>query len=696
MGQIAYSVINKEFDISTFPKTSTIPFVFDEPLPIQIECELNYHSDIFGTDIKVTCSTVGQITGWGNNSYFPSLYCQTALNGGQGGFCLDFGCANFTGSSTVTTYTNGIQTNQYTSTRNVLETANSTYMSNASVKVIHCNIPFMPDTNADGVLSYGWSNNIIVELIEWRQTNPSYQILKDYVLNATETETSPDGQEFRLEVQWTTGTWTNDTQPSVVGQPYLQAVKGKITDGKFALYTIEGIDDGKLKYGIKNTATFYDLEYSTDGVNWTPTDTFPFEFIYRKRYNELGTFSYALSEWNTDIPIWENEDDADDYMDGTKDISESSNWGNISSQYPPSNYTGIDDSATQMGEVYTRSFFSQQYICNASALQEISNAFFDTDSGGITGIVDDIIKGLRMYGNDVSQAIQGLMFFPIDLTQVFTSVQSQNYIYFGGYQFQMQNSVSKIIYPNGYVDFGSFVLKPSFNSYRDHSPYTRLYCYLAYIGWIELDVDRYLGKEVSIKYYIDTRTGGVLATIFSSGILTDYATGQMGVQMPITVTSYTEYANAQLQTLLTFGNGQGQNVSNIASMGGQLANVGVSGGAIATASVGLGAVGLGIGATKTLYGLTQNNINNFNKTKGGSTGMLNMFLPQECLFLFEIQDSDETSNEKSLQGYPSNASGQLQSFSGYLEVDAVNLVCGGATDNEKAEIIAQLKSGVII
>lgn len=514
--------------------------------------------------------------------------------------------------------------------------------------------------------------------------------------NFIDNEVSPDGQEFRLEVQWTTGTWTTDTQPPVVGQPYVQGVKGKITDGKLALYRIEGIDDNKLKYGIKNTASFFDLEYTTDGVTWTPTDTFPFEFIYRKRINELGTFSYALSVWNTDIPIWGNEEDADDYIDDDKPITDAENWGDISNQYPPTNETGIDDDETDMGEVYTRAFFSQQYICNVSALQEISNAFYDTDSGGITGIVDDIIKGLRMYGNDVSQAIQGLMFFPIDLTQVFTSVQTQNYIYFGGYQFQMQNNVHKIIYPNGYIDFGSFVLKPSFNSYRDHSPYTRLYCFLAYIGWLELDVDRYLGKTVSIRYYIDTRTGGALACIFGNGVLTDYATGQIGVQMPITTTSYTDYANAQLQTLLTFGNSQMSNASNIASMGGQLSSVGVGASAIATASVGLGAVGLGIGATKTLYGLTQNNINNFNKTKGGSTGILNMFLPQECLFLFEIQDSDETRNERSLQGYPSNASGQLQSFSGYLEVDAVNLVCGGATDNEKAEIIAQLKSGVII
>ena len=532
------------------------------------------------------------------------------------------------------------------------------------------------------------------------------QLINDYAINLKEQEVSPDGHYFRLEVQWTTGTWTSDTQPQVTGQPYIQGVKGKVTNMRtnvygneyipFTLYKIDGITDGKLIYGIKNEADFYDLEYTTDGVTWTPTDTFPFDYIYRKRENELGTFSYALSEWCSDFTTWDNEEDADDFIDGNKDNSEAPNWDNISSQYPPSNLTGIDDDDTDMGEVYLRPFFSQQYICSASALQEISNAFFDTDSGGITGIVDDIINGLRMYGNDISQAIQGLMFFPINLNEVFTNTQSQNYIYFGGYQFNMTNNVNKIIYPNGYVDFGSFVLKPSFNSYRDHSPYMRLYCFLAYCGWIELDVDRYLGKTVNVKYYIDTRTGGCLACIFSGGVLTDYTTGQMGVQMPITTTSYTDYANAQLQTLLTFGNSTASNVGNITQMGGQLASVGVGASTIATASIGLGAVGVGLGATKTLYGLTQNNINNFNKTKGGSTSILNMFLPQECLFLFEMQDADETRNERSLQGYPSNASGQLQSFSGYLEVDSVNLVCGGATDNEKAQIVAMLKSGVII
>lgn len=521
------------------------------------------------------------------------------------------------------------------------------------------------------------------------------QYLEEHAINFKAGDVSPDGQEFRLEVQWTISTWTNDNQPTVTGQPYIQGVKGKITDGKFALYKIAGIDDGKLKYGIKNTASFYDLEYTTDGVSWTSTDTFPFEFIYRPRINELGTFAYALSLWNTDVPIWKDEDDADDYINDDKPITDAENWDKISPQYPPQNPTGDPDDESEMGEVYTRAFFSQQYICGTGALQEISNALFDTTAGGIW---EDIKKGLEMYGDTPVDDIQGCMFFPLDLNQVFTSTQSQNYIYFGGYRFDLQNSsVNKIIYPNGVYDFGTFDIKPSFAySYRDYAPYSRLFCYLAYIGWVELDIARYIGKTANIKYYIDTRTGGCLACIFANGVLTDFFNGQMGVSMPITATDFVAYANAQIQTLLTGASGVKGNAGTMFSNAQSMMNAGVGAGAVAGAMLPVATAMIGAQGAKTLYGLTQNNINNFNKTMGSSTSMLNQYLPQYCMMMWEIQDSDETPNERALQGYPSNASNILSAFNGYLEVEAVNLSCSYATDNERAEIIAYLKSGVYI
>lgn len=556
------------------------------------------------------------------------------------------------------------------------------------------NIPIFTEENYSYYVTYCDRNKTLEERNE---------ALK-HAFNYSAGETSPEGEYFEVTNCWTTGIWLNDTQPQVT-DIYYRNFRAKMTAGKFALYKIDGIDDNKLKLGIKNDATFYEMQYSTDGNTWTDTDTFPFEFFYRRRENEISPniIGYALTFINSKIPIFQDDQTAQDYLDDLVDITQAINWTDISQNYPIMNDTADSDDDTEMGHVYTRSFFSQQYICSWQAIQQISNALFDTSSN----IFEDIKKGLQMYGDRFIDSVQACTFFPIDLSQVYTNVQSQNYIYFGGYQFTLDSGVTvdKIIYPDGYYDFGSFNLAYSFGNkdnqnFRDYSPYTRLFCYLAYIGWVELDTSRYVGHTVDIWYYFDTRTGMCLACLFvqtnEGHVLYDYYQGQCGVSMPITLTDYSAYANAQIQTLLGGANDTKGNMGTVFNAGVNMAEKGLltTGSAMALGSV--GALGVGIGATKTLYGLTQNNINNFNKTKGSSSSMLNMFLPQECMFMFEFQQGDATPNELSLVGYPSNASDSLVNFSGYLEVDSVKLSCSGATDNEKAEIIRQLQSGVYI
>ena len=550
---------------------------------------------------------------------------------------------------------------------------------------------------------FGTDKTHAQEYVNCTDDAQAIQLLKTYSYNFKEPDTSPDGEDFEITNMWTHGTWLNDTQPQVSGQPYYRNFRAKMTDGTFALYKIDGITDGKLKMGIKNNATFYNMQYSTDGRTWVDTDTFPFEYFLRKRVNELGEFDYALTFANSKIPVFKDEATAQAYEDGDIDITQADNWTDISQNYPIMNSTANSDDNTTMGQVLTRAFFSQQYICSTSAIQQISNALFDTTSN----MFEDIITGLKMYGERIVDSVQSCMFFPIDLNTVYTDVQNQSYIYFGGYQFNLADgvTVNKIIHPNGYYDFGSFDLAYSFGNaenqnFRDFSPYTRIFCYLAYIGWVELDSSRYMGHTVNIRYYFDTRTGMCLACLFvqtaQGQVLYDYYQGQAGVSMPITLTDYTSYANAQIQTLLGGVNDTKGNMGTVFNAGVNMAEKGLmtTGSAMALGSVGM--LGAGIGATKTLYGLTQNNINNFNKTKGSSSSMLNMCLPQECMFMFEIQQGTPTPYELELVGYPSNASDLLVNFSGYLEVDSVKLDCSGATDNEKAEIIRQLQSGVYI
>ena len=84
------------------------------------------------------------------------------------------------------------------------------------------------------------------------------------------------------------------------------------------------------------------------------------------------------------LPIWANQDDAIDYMQGNKDIEEALNWPEISGGYPVFNpYQEMKKEETDFGHVYTEGFFSQQYILNATALREIANGLFDTQNQGI-------------------------------------------------------------------------------------------------------------------------------------------------------------------------------------------------------------------------------------------------------------------------------------------------------------------------
>lgn len=555
---------------------------------------------------------------------------------------------------------------------------------------------------SSGSREYGW--------FEFTTNIPIFEEQTDAVTYVTEgtglsnainykpAEESPDGDLFEITNCWAYGIWINDTQPQVT-QIYYRNFRAKMTGGSFALYPISGIDDNKLKMGIKNNATFYEMEYSTDGLTWTPTDTFPFDFFYRKRINELSPnintyIGYALTFSNSKIPVFSNETKATGYINGTVDITEADNWSDISSEYPVLNGTGADDPSSDFGEVKTRGFFSQQYIMDSTCLQALANDLFDTSIGGIW---EAIKKGLDMYGDNPIEAVMGLSFWPVDLTQIFTGSPA-SYVWFGGYGWVPQSGTAqKLVYPNGYKSIGTVTIKRTFNSWRDMEPYSKLYVMLPYCGIYQLDLARYYDKEVEVRYYFDTRTNGCIACLIADGFLIDYFNGQMGVTMPITLTDYTAYMNAQINTLLGGGGQAAQSFGDAAGIVGGASAAG--GAALAGAAVGgaleVGISGAAVGA-KMVYGLSQNNINNFNKTKGGSSSMINEYLPQSVCFIFEIQEDCAPENYGEMFGYPSMKAGKIFNFSGFLKCQAVKLSCGIATERERERLKQMLLSGIYI
>ena len=492
------------------------------------------------------------------------------------------------------------------------------------------------------------------------------------------------------------------------------------TQGRASVYKIEGIDDGKLKMGINfdDASICY---YSYDGITWQQypgqPSYLPFDYTFRPHENEVGTFYCSVGTVETNMYKFNSKSDSDEYNDGESDGRKAYNYSDIESgNY--TNPTGEDNLGTEFGQVYTRGFFSQQYILDATALQYIANNFFSTGAGSI---FDDLKKGLEMFGESIIDAIMGLSFWPLPLNTVFSGIDSGiDGIYFGSYKMtDIPGYKAKIIYPNGYKTLGSIEIKRGFGNWRDFAPYTRLYVSLPYVGVYELDLTRYYGKTVEVRYYFDTRTNGCIACLLAGGHLMDYFNGQMGVTMPITLTDYAGYANSQIATLLGGGGMAAGAAGGIAmgAVGMGKSAAGMAGNAIAGSGMGAAASAAGAGATaagaagligigapvagaaigaKTVYGLATNSISKYNITKGASSSMINEYLPQYVEFIFEIQEDCAPETYGQQYGYPSMKSGSVGSFQGFLKCQSVKLDCGVATENEKNAIKTMLLNGIYI
>lgn len=608
------------------------------------------------------------------------VYNDPYLNlGGIGTFVMDHGQAQLDWSNITFTRDNGASLPTY------IYPYTSQYCTDLWFWELSTNIPiFLTDSEAAQYIQYG-----------------------DNIQNAINNNVpSVEGRYFEITNIWTEGTWgPYGYTPGVNSDNYHRDVRGYMNnDRAISLYPVPGAFDGKLIYNVVTSGDFNSLEYSDDGIVWHPTDTFPYNYIYRPRVDELGTFKFALTFYTDRVPIFEDEETAEDYINGDVDIEDAINFPDISGNYPGSvvhNTTGDPDDGTDWGNVYTESFFHNIYLIGKGALREISNKLYDTTPG----VWDDIKKGLEMYGDNPIESVMSLMYFPIDLSSVFQNVSSTSTIYFGGYAFTMAtHTADKLIYPQGYFECGSVFMKPTYNNWRDIKT-MRIFIDLPYCGRYELDPQKYIGKNIKVIYYIDLYSGGCLACLVEGasgsreGVCLDQFNGVIGQRIPITLTDFSGHANAMINTLL---GGGGQAITAGQSIGetGAHSALGAASGAGAAMALGGAAAGGaalgGLTAVKTVYGLQMNNINKFNQTRGGSSGMLNQYANQKPTFIFVYPDTDIPDNFNAMYGTPSNAGGSVGSFSGYFEADTVRLNMPGATETEKEKARALLLSGIYI
>lgn len=462
-------------------------------------------------------------------------------------------------------------------------------------------------------------------------------------------------EEYRYLQVWVAPSLTQQTEPRV------------------SLYKDRNGEE--LRARIKVYGDVKQYRYSEDGGDtWTTVTaktagdvlTLPWDYLYYKRTDELRWLIYDKNHGGNML-LFDSEALCDD---GSPWLASDYNEKNF--YYPTTNETGTPEVSTLMGTTGLKSVFSKKYVVQYSDLVTIANSLFSSG-----GMIEDMKKGLEMFGNPI-EAIQGLMYFPVDLATYFSLVTSSTVI-IGGYEITGTNAKIMSRF-NGYFDVGSIQILESFpgDDYRNFEPYCNLNIFLPFVGLESLKMNKYVGKTMSIRYYIDATTGECMACLFADGLLTDYFTGQMGVHLPISLHDYSQFAGASMQALAGIAEGGANAVLSVPS--GNLSGV---------------AQGVA-GFESSMFNLKQNSINNFVTTKGTSSSLLNHYLPNYVYVIFEIVETDETSNLLTVEGRRSNASGTVGSFSGFLQVESVKLNCAGATEYEKRTVKDLLASGIYI
>lgn len=297
----------------------------------------------------------------------------------------------------------------------------------------------------------------------------------------------------------------------------------------------------------------------------------------------------------------------------------------------------------------------------------------------------DFIEIFKQYFTSPMEAILGLSIIPVK-----PSIAGSKNVYFGLYD----TNVSAPIVDTDYViiDCGSISINRYWGSYLDYDPYTKISCYLPYIGEASINPDQVMQKSLGILYYINVITGDTVAIITADDSVIMTAAGNCVRQLPLSQNDYSAIINTAISSVAALGLA----VAGAASSGATLA---AAKSAEATAEMTgyavIRAAGANTASSANFLDSVVNAKNHYQHAGQIGTGS-GQLAPQKPFLTIERPNLDLAENYKSYVGYPCNKTLYIGNCSGFTQVEASKISISGATDEEIAEIIEILARGVII
>lgn len=278
------------------------------------------------------------------------------------------------------------------------------------------------------------------------------------------------------------------------------------------------------------------------------------------------------------------------------------------------------------------------------------------------------------------------------------------------------------------VDCGSFELKEYYGSALDYSPYTKISCFLPFIGTVSLNVDEVMGRTIAVKYRVDICSGSCVAYVTVDGNAIYQFSGHCAITIPLASADFSSYVNAAISVgkLIGAGFAAGASASAAAAMGGgevaqqtgrvvtkettTTARNPVTGRQITTGTVKTTTTTQEPSSQSTtdasFMGLSPESITNtvgqimsskphieHSGSFSGNSGYLGVRRPY---LIIERPNLCMPEQYQSFNGFPAMMTLSLSECSGFTRIQQINPVGFSATNPELAEILQLLKSGVFL
>lgn len=223
------------------------------------------------------------------------------------------------------------------------------------------------------------------------------------------------------------------------------------------------------------------------------------------------------------------------------------------------------------------------------------------------------------------------------------------------------------------INCGAITVPEYWGNYLDYSPYTKVYCYLPFIGIVELNTDDIVGHGVQITYKIDSYNGSCVAMITTAkkqdeeSVVYQFS-GNCSVEVPIT-----SGMKSAMQSALIGAATCAVGALAAGAGGSVLTDVAISGG--------------------MKRGLNSKNTVAHSGSFGSSYGAMGIKKPY-IIVKRPVQKVVHGYNKN--YGYPAHSMVTIGNCSGYLRCRDFEVVSSTATEEEKKRIEVLLKEGVYV